>query len=565
MKFFKELISAFLRGELADHLTTLVAPKLGIFARLYKDPVHAATAVVFLLVLAFVSLAPGLQSELKSKTLDLALSWRLASPIPDKRIVILDIDEKSLAMLAAEHGRWPWSRALMAEALATLSEFAPRSILLNIMYSDSDIRDKDGDETFEQVASLLSEVTYPMVRLSKENDSRSQISAGMLKNAVITNPDSVNKTVAVLIPIFPSTHDKLGLINLKPDRDSVIRSYPLLWQEEGFLLKSAALLSAMKDPTYKEPGRNSITLNWRNKSGSYKRISFADFLDASKAGDLDLKMLLKDAHVIVGVSAPGISILKSTPVSPLVDDNEVLATAIDDLVNDTHLRLLPVWFTSILTAVLICAVVFALRKGVNEKAVGRWFTAGQFVMVAATVISASYTNFLLDLSDTLVFVTLFFSIVKLSLLLERNTLRGSPKYIDISGVLNGAQSIITVGIAFAKKDKSKLRDVKLFLEEMLGPKNTFIVDNAFSKENIFGKRFSDFVFFLNVIPQEKAIVFDQKINRFLEDLNVDHATSMVELSNVERTAYEDEVSERLIVVTNELLSKQKRGVVNPAT
>jgi len=173
MKFFKELISAFLRGELADHLTTLVAPKLGIFARLYKDPVHAATAVVFLLVLAFVSLAPGLQSELKSKTLDLALSWRLASPIPDKRIVILDIDEKSLAMLAAEHGRWPWSRALMAEALATLSEFAPRSILLNIMYSDSDIRDKDGDETFEQVASLLSEVTYPMVRLSKENDQES--------------------------------------------------------------------------------------------------------------------------------------------------------------------------------------------------------------------------------------------------------------------------------------------------------------------------------------------------------------------------------------------------------
>ncbi len=37
---------------------------------------------------------------------------------PEKRIVILDIDEKSLGEL----GRWPWSRRLMAELVDKLFE-----------------------------------------------------------------------------------------------------------------------------------------------------------------------------------------------------------------------------------------------------------------------------------------------------------------------------------------------------------------------------------------------------------------------------------------------------------
>ena len=126
MQFLKQVLSAVFRGELTDYLATLIAPKVGIFARIYKDPFQTATAIVFLITLLILSLVPGLQSQLKSKTLDIALSWRLSSPEPDPNVIIIDIDEKSLALLATEHGRWPWSRALVAEALATLSEFRVR-------------------------------------------------------------------------------------------------------------------------------------------------------------------------------------------------------------------------------------------------------------------------------------------------------------------------------------------------------------------------------------------------------------------------------------------------------
>ena len=556
MQFLKQVLSAVFRGELTDYLATLIAPKVGIFARIYKDPFQTATAIVFLITLLILSLVPGLQSQLKSKTLDIALSWRLSSPEPDPKVIIIDIDEKSLALLATEHGRWPWSRALVAEALATLSEFRPKSVLLNIMYSDYDIRDKTGDEAFEQVAALLKDVTYPIIRLAKENDDKSQVTVDMLNGVVTSQTLSTQRTIAVLYTIFPSTHDKLGLINLRPDRDSVVRSYPVIWQEDGFNLRSAVLLSAMKDPAYKGREPNTITLNWRNKSGKHKRVSFSDLFDSEKVSSFQFQQQFKDAHLIVGVSAPGISVLKSTPVSPIVDDNEILATAIDDLINDTYLRLLPVWFSSLLAATLILAVIFSLRRGANEKVVSRWFSFGQLVMVVITVISTSYTNYLIDLSDTLVFVTLFFTIIRLGLLLERNSYRGVPKFVDIRGVLTSSSKVLAVGLVASKSELSKVQSVKRFFEKSLGPKNAFFIDNAYSKENLFGHRFADFFFYLNVISNSNGTDIEKTSADFLCNLKIPYAVSMICVESNDGSALQNRVSELLIDITYQLLSKE---------
>ena len=48
-------------------------------------------------------------------SLDFAMDWRLSSPDANHDIVIIDIDERSLAIMAEEYGRWPWPRAVIAD------------------------------------------------------------------------------------------------------------------------------------------------------------------------------------------------------------------------------------------------------------------------------------------------------------------------------------------------------------------------------------------------------------------------------------------------------------------
>src|SRR5262245_7561024 len=71
--------------------------------------------------------APGL--ELYSR--DWMMRWR-GVRTPPGEIVLVAIDEASIARF----GRFPWSRGLMAQALDKISAAGPRSVALDVLYTD---------------------------------------------------------------------------------------------------------------------------------------------------------------------------------------------------------------------------------------------------------------------------------------------------------------------------------------------------------------------------------------------------------------------------------------------
>jgi len=71
-------------------------------------------------------------------TQDWQCGCRLSSPAPDPSILIVDIDERSLALMAPAHGRWPWPRSVIAETVAGLPMPGQKSILVNFTFSDPD-------------------------------------------------------------------------------------------------------------------------------------------------------------------------------------------------------------------------------------------------------------------------------------------------------------------------------------------------------------------------------------------------------------------------------------------
>ena len=115
-------------------------------------------------------------------THDAILKARFSSPKPASNIIILDIDERSLATMAKTHGRWPWPRDVMADSLQKLADLGARGILLNVMYSDPDMQNSDADGALDITAQLVRPVAFPIIRLNPENDSQS----GLLIKAIRT-------------------------------------------------------------------------------------------------------------------------------------------------------------------------------------------------------------------------------------------------------------------------------------------------------------------------------------------------------------------------------------------
>ena len=81
----------------------------------------------------------------------------------------------------------------------------------------------------------------------------------------------------------------------------------------------------------------------------------------------DFKFSFENKHIIIGASAPGISSPKGTSMSGYTDDNVILATALDDALNNPDVKLLPN-ILGILITILVISItgyLFIIESNIN--------------------------------------------------------------------------------------------------------------------------------------------------------------------------------------------------------
>ncbi len=66
-----------------------------------------------------------------------SLTWSFSKTSPERRVVVVDIDEKSVQAL----GAWPWSRETMAKLVSSLNDYGVGLKLFDIVMPEG----KDGD------------------------------------------------------------------------------------------------------------------------------------------------------------------------------------------------------------------------------------------------------------------------------------------------------------------------------------------------------------------------------------------------------------------------------------
>ena len=364
------------------------------------------------------------------------LRLRLSMPRTlDERVVIIDIDEASLA----RQGQWPWRRAKVAALVRELTERQQVAALgLDVVFAEPDgstglrsleqlangeLRDNrpftdwlaraapslDGDR---QLADALGQAPVALgYYFSSDRDARR---SGALP-APWAQPDALPAGLLHWdgfggnVPALTGAAQAAGFFNAVADPDGTVRAVPVLAGFGGALYESLALatlrLGLGRPPLRAEPlgaatgaplqalrvgdgarqwripvdARGTALVPYRGhggpKGGSFRYVSALDVLEGRLAA-----AELKGRWALLGFTAPGLMDLRTTPVAEVYPGVEIHANLISGML-DGRIAVRPDYAVGYEVSLLLLLGA-ALTLGLPWLSVGRTLALGLGLLAA---------------------------------------------------------------------------------------------------------------------------------------------------------------------------------------
>lgn len=354
-------------------------------------------------------------SAMQSRIFDTLLALRLEKPRADPDIVIVDIDEASLASLSPEYGRWPWPNQVFGEFLSAIQPQQPRAIVFDILFSDPDVTRPESDRYFNEVVATTRNTWFPMMRLAARNDALSHIRPSQVPGALsLPGATPEDKPVALVLPHVPAAlnNGRLGVHNVEPDTDGVIRRGNRYFPHAGWALPSLASAVSLGRPPSEADAQ--FLINWRGGPYSYRYVSFAEiYRDSLRKNRERPADEFTGKIVLIGSTAPSLFDVKASPLSRIHPGVEMLANMVDNLKNDDYLRTQPPWLTSGACLAFIWLMAWALSRQVRIEVFDGVFTAAQVSFLAVSWASLNFSRHYLDLSAAITFGTVYFAVARI--------------------------------------------------------------------------------------------------------------------------------------------------------
>ncbi len=350
------------------------------------------TAIAALHVLGF---APNeVVKRLDYLVYDVRLRAEAQLPELDPRIVIVDIDEKSLS----EVGRWPWSRDVVAKLIIELTDRLGAAVVgFDIVFAEPQQSDAllALDTIVENKPALSGQIQELRSEIEARFDRDAQLAQVLADRPVVLgyylnqDPTALSGALPAAlfkqsqlgsltldstswqgyggnIPVLQKQADG-GYFNPIVDEDGTVRSVPLLANFNDSFYQSFALGTLRRAlgnpqviPVFPEGvpddygavelialrsadvemdipvERGLLTrVNYRAtggpNAGGYRYVSAADVLaGALKPEDIEGRI------VLIGTTAPGLLDLRSTPVNPAYPGVEVHANIISGMLDGVY-------------------------------------------------------------------------------------------------------------------------------------------------------------------------------------------------------------------------------------
>jgi adenylate cyclase len=386
------------------------------FAQRLKTSFYLYLAALFSVLIVADALTLRAVVDMRQRTYDLMVRYRVVSPQPDPQIVIVDINEASLSAMARDYGRWPWPRQVLAEFVERVQEQEPKAIVFDILFSDPDVFNPDSDAYFNEVIAGTDNTYFPWLRLAPQSDELSQLKPGMIPGAQrIEGVPEAGATIAAVLPFFDSVlgAGRIGTHNIFPEGDGVARRYRIWHDVDGWRLPSLPLRIA-RDMGWGEPEQRDMLLNWRGKPFTYPYVSFSDvFLDMQKRERSRPQDEFAGKILLIGSTAPSLFDIKATSMAREFPGVEILATAIDNLKHRDWLRTPGSSLPNALIALLILwGTAFALYRNPDSDRFNKAFGLSQIGLMAFSFATINFTSFFLNLTGPVFIGLIYFSIAR---------------------------------------------------------------------------------------------------------------------------------------------------------
>ena len=399
-------------------LKLLLGQWLANLTRKLKNNFYLYLATLFTLLVLLDANTFGVGLNMRDKAFDYMVKHRVIQPKADKDIVIVDINEASLATFAKEYGRWPWPRQVLGEFVENIQAQNPKAIVFDIVFSDADIYNADSDTYFNEVIAGTDNAFFPILRLDASQDAQSKLKFSQipgLKN--LNNEADSSATIAAILPHFEGAlkAGRLGTHNVYPDSDGIVREYRIYHDDYGWYLPSLPLIVGDFAQMNSFPLPQNMLINWRGKPFTYKYVTFSDvFTDMASKDKKRPQDEFTNKIVIIGSTAPGLFDIKPTAMDKQFPGVEILATAIDNVKHRDYLR---VWRGKIpyilLSLLLIWATTAAFYFKMDRDKFNSIFTGSQIGLLVLSYIAINVSNTYLDLTAPLLWAAALFAVAKI--------------------------------------------------------------------------------------------------------------------------------------------------------
>ncbi len=361
-------------------------------------------AVVFAFVL-ILSLTHVFE-DWEWKTWDLRLRLFTDPSRASENIVIFLIDQESLDVYEEQQGiSWPWPREMHSYILQYCIEGGVKAVFIDFIFSESSVYGVEDDLALASAMDRSGNVFLPL-SLSKIQKEGEESYPDVFKEFALSgNPfpqRAVHPMQSGSLPVESLMRSARGLGNTTfvQDKDGIYRRMPLLFSVNGLLVPSIPLALTLfhgGDPALARVPFDSsgqMVIRYYGLTGTYASYSAAAIINSfaqmqeGKTPQIPPETF-EGKTVFIGSSAPGILDLRSTPLSPVCPGVEVLATALDNLLQKDFVRIPP------LSAFLIFLSLLCFLTGIGISLLSKiWMSVlfGLFCLVLPFV--AAWLGFL---------------------------------------------------------------------------------------------------------------------------------------------------------------------------
>lgn len=416
-------------------------------------------AIMMLMLLNSIGMLPiSAMGQLENFTYDMRLNMLMPNTLDD-RIVIVDIDEKSLK----EQGRWPWGRNKLANLVDKLfDDYHVKVLGFDVVFAEKD--ESSGLKSLEEIKTKYlanNQGFNQAIETLRPQLDYDQLFANSLKgrNVVLgyfflnTIKPSVGGTLpqtsfddkglasqnanfmgatgyGANLELLQKNAITAGHINSYPDNDGILRKLPMVVKYDGKLYDSMSLAVArlaigaskieagyaddvdlndqynalewLKLGDHRIPVDEQVAtlIPYRGTQGSFPYVSASDVLN-NKVNTA----VLNNKIVLLGTSAAGLMDLRATPVQNIYAGVEVhanlIAGILDNNIKEHPTYILGAEFLLLLLVGLLLAFMLPALSPLWASALALVMTSGVIVL---NLSAWQYANLVLPLASPLVMI-----------------------------------------------------------------------------------------------------------------------------------------------------------------